>query len=67
MSLQKYKRKGKKGLFDEQFTIKRLSTIGNPLEKISNVIDFKIFRATLELKLLNTEKKTMLEPNLLML
>jgi len=30
----------KKGLFDEQFTIERLSEIGNPLEKISNVIDF---------------------------
>ena len=57
MSLQKYKRKGEKGLFDEQFTIERLSAIGNPLEKISNVIDFEIFRATLELKLLNTEKK----------
>lgn len=56
MSLQKYKSKGKKGLFDEQFTIKRLSAIGNPLEKISIVIDFKIFRATLELKLLNTKK-----------
>ena len=57
MSLQKYKRKGKKGLFDEQFTIESLSAIGNPFEKISNVIGFKIFRATLELKLLNTEKK----------
>lgn len=66
MSLQKYKTKDEKGLFDEQFTLERLSAIGNPLEEISNVIDFEIFRATLELKLLNTEK-TMLEPNLLML
>jgi len=57
MSLQKYKTKGEKGLFDEQFTIERLSTIGNPLEKISNVIDFETFRITLESKLLNTEKK----------
>ena len=57
MSLQKYKIKGEKGLFDEQFTIERLSAIGNPLEKISNVIDFETFRTILELKLLNTEKK----------
>jgi len=57
MSVQKYKIKGEKGLFDEQFTIERLSSIGNPLEKISNVIDFETFRATLESKLLNIEKK----------
>jgi IS5 family transposase len=57
MSLQVYKTKGEKGLFDEQFTIERLSSIGNPLEKISNIIDFELFRNTLESKLLNTEKK----------
>jgi hypothetical protein len=58
MSLQCYKAQGKKGLFDEQFTIERLSEIGNPLEKISNVIDFEFFRDTLEAKLLNTAKKS---------
>ncbi len=57
MSLQVYKAKGEKGLFDEQFTIERLSEIGNPLEKISNVVDFESFRSILESKLLNTEKK----------
>lgn len=57
MAIQVYKAKGEKGLFDEQFTIERLSEIGNPLEKISNVIDFENFRITLESKLLNTEKK----------
>ena len=57
MTIEKYKTKGNKGLFDEQFTIERLSVIGNPLEKISKVIDFESFRATLESKLLNTEKK----------
>ncbi len=57
MALQVYKAKGEKGLFDEQFTIERLSEIGNPLEKISNVVDFESFRSTLESKLLNTEKK----------
>lgn len=57
MTSQEYKANGKKGLFDEQFTIERLSAIGNPLEKISNVIDFEVFRNTLESKLLNKEKK----------
>lgn len=57
MVSQGYKMQGKKGLFDEQFTVQRLSEIGNPLEKISNVIDFESFRSTLEFKLLNTEKK----------
>jgi|GEM_PF-3459192 len=57
MASQNYKMQGKKGLFDEQFTIGRLSETGNPLEKISNVIDFESFRSTIEEKLLNTNKK----------
>jgi len=57
MELQAYKMQGTKGLFDEQFTVDRLSEIGNPLEKISNVIDFEAFRKTLESTLLNTNKK----------
>jgi transposase, IS5 family len=57
MTSQVYKTKGEKGLYDEQFTIERLSAIGNPLEKIGSVIDFEAFRNTLESKLLNTEKK----------
>ena len=48
MMTEKYKSKGKKGLFDEQFAIEKLSSIGNPLERISKVIDFESFRATLE-------------------
>ena len=67
VNFQEYKNQGKKGLFDEQFTIERLSEIGNPLEKISNVIDFESFRSTIEAKLLNTEKKTMQGQNHLML
>ena len=50
-----YKAQGKKSLFDEQFTIERLSEIGNPLEAISKVIDFEMFRSTIEDKLLNTK------------
>ncbi|MCP5064781.1 MAG: IS5 family transposase [Ignavibacteriae bacterium] len=52
-----YKTQGKKGLFDEEFTKERLSLLGNPLEAISKVIDFEMFRDSLEAKLLNTNKK----------
>ena len=54
---QQYKSQGKKGLFDEQFSIEMLSEIGNPLAMVSKVIDFEMFRPTLEDKLLNTDKK----------
>ena len=57
MTGQKYKKTGNKGLFDEQETYQKLSDIGNPLEKISKVIDFEMFRDLLETKLLNQDKK----------
>jgi transposase, IS5 family len=57
MKKQKYKLQGKKGFFDEENKILRLSEIGNPLVSISKVIDFEMFRVTLEDKLLNTNKK----------
>jgi len=57
MSIQKYKIRGNKGLFDEQETYQKLSDIGNPLEKISKVVDFEMFREFLEAKLLNKNKK----------
>jgi IS5 family transposase len=53
-----YKSKGNRGLFDEQETCQKLSDIGNPLGMISNVIDFELFRANLESKLLNRGKKS---------
>ena len=43
-----YKPQGKKGLFDEEFTRERLSSMGNPLEAISKVIDIEMFRISLE-------------------
>ncbi len=52
-----YKTQGRKGLFDEEFTKDRLSVIGNPLESVSKVLDFEMFRESLERKLLNTNKK----------
>ena len=57
MASLKYKKTGNRGLFDEQETYQKLSDIGNPLEKISEVIDFEMFRDILEAKMLNYEKK----------
>ena len=57
MKIQKYKPTGNKGLFDEQETQEKLSKIGNPLEMISRVVDFEMFRDKLESKLLNQNKK----------
>jgi IS5 family transposase len=53
-----FKSIGNRGLFDEQDTEEKLSKIGNPLEMISKVVDFEIFRALLEEALLNKEKKS---------
>jgi len=57
MKLHRYKAQGKKSLFDEQNSVELLSEIGNPLEMVSKVIDFEMFRTTLENKLLNPNKK----------
>ena len=57
MQKQMYKTRGNKGIFDEQFNNEQLSSIGNPLEAISKVIDFEMFRPLLEAKLLNKDKK----------
>lgn len=54
----KYKSHGKRSLFDEEFSIEKLSAIGNPLELISKVVDFEMFRNTLESRLFNTDKKS---------
>ena len=35
-----YKTTGKAGFFDKEFTSKKLSKLGNPLEKLHKVIDF---------------------------
>lgn len=55
--MEKYKKTGNRGLFDEQEAYQKLSEIGNPLQRMSEVIDFELFRPLLESKLLNTNKK----------
>ena len=53
--MQKYKATGYLTLFDEEERQQRLSKIGNPLEKLSMVIDFEMFRDELEDAVLNKE------------
>jgi transposase, IS5 family len=52
-----YKAQGKIGLFDNQFAKQQLNDMGNPLEAVSKVVDFEMFRSLLEDKLLNINKK----------
>ncbi|GHU69235.1 hypothetical protein FACS189413_07790 [Bacteroidia bacterium] len=52
-----YKRRGHMGLFDTDHTKEKLSQIGNPLERLSNVVDFEMFRPELEENMLNHNKK----------
>lgn len=58
MDKQIYKSTGNKSLFDVEFAAEKLAEIGNPLDKISKVIDFEVFRLSLENKLLNPAKKS---------
>lgn len=54
----KYKPTGNISLFDEYEIKTKLSELGNPLEKLLEVLDFEMFRNLLEEKLLNHEKKS---------
>jgi len=56
--MNKYKATGNRGLFDEQENYQKLSTIGNPLEMISKVVEFEAFRKTLEDGVLTKERKS---------
>lgn len=56
--MQKYKETGYKTLFDDEYRHEKLSKIGNPLEKLSKVVDFEMFRSDLEEAVLNKDKKS---------
>ena len=45
-------------MFKEEFTLSALSKMGNPLEQLSALIDFEMFRSTLEDVLVKKECKT---------
>ena len=47
-SKQTYKKQGNISLFDSEDTMDKLNSLGNPLEKLSRVVDFEMFRKELE-------------------
>lgn len=53
-----YRKPKNTNLFEEDITIERLSSIGNPLEQLSSLIDFEQFRPTLEAVLIKDDCKT---------
>ena len=53
-----YRRPMGENLFEEEFTIEALSQMGNPLERLSSLVDFEMFRPVLEDVLLTKECKT---------
>lgn len=45
-------------LFEEEYTVEALSRMGNPLEQLASLVDFEMFRPTLEDVLVKKECKT---------
>ena len=45
---QEYKTQGNMGLFDDEETLKKLNNMGNPLDRLSGMIDFEMFREIFE-------------------
>ena len=56
--MSKYKTTGNQTLFDAENAAQKLSEIGNPLEKLDSVIDFKMFRSRLEESMVNHSTKS---------
>lgn len=56
--LSKYRKLRYKGLFESETSKERLHEIGNPLEVLSTLIDFEMFRPTLESSLFSDERKS---------
>lgn len=48
MNKKAYKQQGNIGLFDNEETLDKLNAMGNPLDRLAKVIDFEMFRETLE-------------------
>lgn len=53
-----YRKPMGKSLFEEDFTIEALSNMGNPLEQLSSLVDFEMFRPALEEVLVKKDCKT---------
>ena len=61
--MAKYKKLGSVTLFDAQTTKENLSELGNPLERLSQVIDFEMFRGALEDVFEKGPRRIMQAPN----
>ena len=53
-----YRKPMGESLFEEEFTVEALSLMGNPLERLSKLVDFEMFRPLLEDALLTKECKS---------
>ena len=53
-----YRKSMGESLFEEEFTVEALSQMGNPLERLSSLVDFEMFRQILEDVLLTKECKS---------
>ena len=43
-----YRQQKDENLFEEELTVDALSAMGNPLEQLSSLVDFEMFRPALE-------------------
>ena len=53
-----YRQPMQESLFEEEFSLEALSAMGNPLEQVSALVDFEMFRPTLEKALLTEDCKS---------
>ncbi|GJG30984.1 hypothetical protein PRBRB14_18630 [Hallella multisaccharivorax DSM 17128] len=53
-----YREPMSESLFEKEFTLDALSKLGNPLERLSKLVDFEMFRPILEEALLTKECKS---------
>ena len=53
-----YRKPKNKNMFEEEFTVSALSSMGIPLELLSSLIDFEMFRPVLEEVLVKSDCKT---------
>lgn len=56
--MRKYKTTGNTTLFDKEDMERKLTEMGDPLERLSKTVDFEMFRADLEDALLPKERKS---------
>lgn len=53
-----YRQQKDENLFEEELTIEALSAMGNPLEQLSSLVDFEMFRPALEDVLVKKDRKS---------